>query len=94
MKKIGLQDIVLSFIEGSLAPYFWISGGTLIFLAYKSAKVFGTFMFGTFFINVFIYLLGLFLGFYLLFFLKDVREKLTIIAANSEKNSTEKGTNS
>ncbi len=87
MKLKRAQDIVLETIEGSLPVYFWIGVGIITLLAYQSAKLFGEFMFGTFLSNLFIYLLGLFVSFYLLFFLKDVREKLTMIAQNSQKNN-------
>ena len=87
MKLKRAQDIVLETIEGSLPVYFWIGVGIIVILAYKSANLFGKFMFGTFLSNLFIYLLGLFVSFYLLYFLKDVREKLTMIAQNSQNNN-------
>ena len=87
MKLKRAQDIVLETIEGSLPVYFWIGVGIIVILAYKSANQFGKFMLGTFLSNLFIYLLGLFVSFYLLFFLKDVREKLTVIAQNSQNNN-------
>lgn len=87
MKLRRAQDIVLGFIEESLPAYFWIGIGFITLLAFQSANLFGKFMFITFFSNLFIYLLGLCVSFYLLFFLKDVREKLTIIANNFHQNN-------
>lgn len=82
-QKRKTQDIVLGLIEDSLPIYFWIGVAIVAIFAYQSASLFGTFKFGTFIFNFFIYFLGLASAFYIFFFLKDVREKLTIIANQS-----------
>lgn len=81
--KNTTQEIVLRMIEGGLTVYFWIGVVFVGIVAYNSASLLGAFHFGTFLFNLFIYLLGLASAFYIFFFLKDIREKLTIIAQNS-----------
>ena len=89
IQKRKTQEIVLGMIEDGLTIYFWIGVVFVAVFTYQSASLFGTFSFGTFLFNFFIYVLGLVSAFYIFFFLKDVREKLTIIANQSYKNNHE-----